>query len=155
MWKYIKDELRPLRGQKLYLFLIIVTILRKTLFNRARAMDAYASVDANNFIAILATIVMLGIVLFQQTKIKREIRMCNTFFYYYLFAAISVVWAGFQFITIAGYKAIEVIVSYSMIILVMRNLRNITECFKFVMVSFTFCNVIYLIMGFRIMLFRF
>lgn len=154
MWKYIKDELRPLRGQKLYLFLIIVTILRKTLFNRARAMDAYASVDANNFIAILATIIMLGIVLFQQTKIKREIRMCNTFFYYYLFAAISIVWAGFQFITIAGYKAIEVIVSFSMIVLVMRNLRNITECFKFVMVSFTFCNVIYLIMGFRSGLFH-
>lgn len=147
MWKYIKAEIKPLKGQKLYLLLIIATILRKTLFNRARDMDAYATVDANNSIAIVATLAMLAIVVGKLSGMKRELRMCSSFLNYYLFAAFSVVWAGFQFLAIAGYKAIEVIASFLMVLLIMRNLKTVKERFDFVMVSFTFCNVIYLIMG--------
>lgn len=150
MWKYIKAEIRPLKGQGLYLFLIIITILRKTLFNRARDMNAYASVDANNSIAIVATLIMLAIVASHFNRIKREARMCSPFLNYYFFAAISVIWAGFQFLAVAGYKAIEVIISFLMVALIMRNLRTVKERFNFVMVSFTFCNIIYLIMSLRL-----
>ena len=149
MWKIIKAELRLLKSQKLYILLIIMTILRKTLLNRTRDMDAYAAVDSNNSIAILATIVMLGIVLTKQQRIRREIDKCKPFLYYYLFAAISVIWAGFQYLAVAGYKAVEVIVSFTMVILIMRNLPTIKARFTFVMISFSFCNIIYLIMGVR------
>ena len=59
MLKIIKEELEILRGKYLYLLLLFVLILRKTLFNRARDMNDFSSVDVNNSFAILATLIML------------------------------------------------------------------------------------------------
>ena len=59
----IKTELKPLKKQKLFLALMIVCILRKTLFNRARDMDAYSSVDASASVAILMTIILGALLL--------------------------------------------------------------------------------------------
>ena len=146
MWSVVKKELRILQGQKVLAFLILVTILRKTLFNRVRDMNAYSSVDANSSIAIFATIIM-GVIVFQNwRKIRKEMRMCDTFIYYYVFAGISVCWAGFNFLPIIGYKAVEVIVSFVATLIIMKNLRDNASRFIFVIMSFTICNVIYLIM---------
>ena len=112
MLSYIKSELRPLKKHKLFLALVIVCILRKTLFNRARDMDAYSSVDANASVAILMTMILGALMLTKMGKIKQEIKRCSPFLFYYYFAAISVLWAGMQSLAIAGYKAVEVIVGF-------------------------------------------
>jgi len=146
MWEIIKNEFKLLKGQHLLSLLILVTILRKTLFNRARDMDAYSSVDANNSIAILATIIMGVIVLRNLSKIKKEVTACRTFVYYYVFAGFSVLWAGFNLLPIIGYKAVEVIVSFMATLIIMKNLHNNFSRFLFVLISFSICNTIYLIM---------
>lgn len=149
MWKIIKNEFKLLKGQHLLSFLILITILRKTLFNRARDMDAYNSVDANNSIAILATIIMGGIVLQNWNKIRKETTACKTFIYYYVFAGFSVLWAGLNFLPIIGYKATEVIVSFIATLIIMKNLHSNHVRFLFVIMSSTLCNTIYLIMFLR------
>lgn len=145
----IKTELKPLKKQKLFLALMIVCILRKTLFNRARDMDAYSSVDASASVAILMTIILGALLLTKMGKIKQEIRYNSPFLLYYYFAAISVLWAGWQSLAVAGYKAVEVIVSFFAVIYIMHCIKTIKERFSFVIVSLTFCNVVYLIMFLR------
>lgn len=149
MLSYIKNELRPLKKQSLFLSLIVICILRKTLFNRARDMDAYSSVDASASVAILMTAILGALLFTKMGKIKREINDSSPFLYYYYFAAVSVLWAGLQSLAVAGYKAVEVIVSFLAIIFIMHNLKTIKERFSFILVSLTFCNVIYLIMFLR------
>lgn len=149
MLSYIKSELRPLKKQRLFLSLIVICILRKTLFNRARDMDAYSSVDASASVAILMTAILGALLFTKMGKIKREINDSSPFLYYYYFAAVSVLWAGLQSLAVAGYKAVEVIVSFLAIIFIMHNLKTIKERFSFILVSLTFCNVIYLIMFLR------
>lgn len=149
MLSYIKNELRPLKKQSLFLSLIVICILRKTLFNRARDMDAYSSVDASASVAILMTVILGALLFTKMGKIKREINDSSPFLYYYYFAAVSVLWAGLQSLAVAGYKAVEVIVSFLAIIFIMHNLKTIKERFSFILVSLTFCNVIYLIMFLR------
>ncbi len=149
MLSYIKSELRPLKKQKLFLALVIVCILRKTLFNRARDMDAYSSVDANASVAILMTMILGALMLTKMGKIKQEIKRCSPFLFYYYFAAISVLWAGMQSLAIAGYKAVEVIVGFFSVMYIMHCLKTTRERFTFILVSLTFCNVIYLIMFLR------
>lgn len=149
MLSYIKNELRPLKKQSLFLSLIVICILRKTLFNRARDMDAYSSVDASASVAILMTAILGALLFTKMGKIKREIKDSSPFLYYYYFAAVSVLWAGLQSLAVAGYKAVEVIVSFLAIIFIMHNLKTIKERFSFILVSLTFCNVIYLIMFLR------
>ena len=149
MLSYIKNELRPLKKQSLFLSLIVICILRKTLFNRARDMDAYSSVDASASVAILMTAILGALLFTKMGKIKREINDSSPFLYYYYFAAVSVLWAGLQSLAVAGYKAVEVIVSFLAIIFIMHNLKTIKERFSFILVSLTFCNVIYLKMFLR------
>lgn len=149
MLSYIKNELRPLKKQSLFLSLIVICILRKTLFNRARDMDAYSSVDASASVAILMTAILGALLFTKMGEIKREINDSSPFLYYYYFAAVSVLWAGLQSLAVAGYKAVEVIVSFLAIIFIMHNLKTIKERFSFILVSLTFCNVIYLIMFLR------
>lgn len=149
MIRIIRNELKILRGQGLYLFLILMTILRKTIFNRTRDMNDFAAVDANNSIAIVATLIMLGIVLTKYKSIIKDIRMSFSFLLYYLFAALSVTWAGFQFIAIAGYKAVEVMVSFLLIIVIMKNLKTTINNLFFILITCSFCNIIYFIQSFK------
>jgi len=95
MLSYIKSELRPLKKQKLFLALVIVCILRKTLFNRARDMDAYSSVDANASVAILMTMILGALMLTKMGKIKQEIKRCSPFLFYRLSESLSLYLSGF------------------------------------------------------------
>ncbi|MDY3268266.1 MAG: O-antigen ligase family protein [Phocaeicola sp.] len=149
MIRILRNELKILRGQKLYLFLILMTILRKTIFNRTRDMNDFAAVDANNSIAIVATLIMLVIVLTKYKNILNEIRMSFSFLLYYLFAALSVTWAGFQFIAVAGYKVIEVIVSFLMIMIIMKNLKTTINNLFFILITCSSCNIIYFIQSLK------
>ena len=106
MLKVIKNELKILKGNYLYLILLFILILRKTLFNRARDMKDFSAVDANKSFAILATLIMLAILITKYQYLKKYMQMSYSFLLYYFFAALSVTWAGLQYLEVAGYKAL-------------------------------------------------
>ncbi len=149
MLKIIKEELEILRGKYLYLLLLFVLILRKTLFNRARDMNDFSSVDVNNSFAILATLIMLIILSTKYQYLKGYMRMSYSFLIYYLFAAFSVTWAGFQYLPVAGYKALEVIVSFLMVLLIMKKIGSVSQNITFTFTLLSICNIIYFIQAFR------
>lgn len=149
MLRIIINELRIIKGKYLYIFLLFILILRKTLFNRARDMDDFSSVDVNNSFAIIATLIMTAILIVKYQYIKKNMKMSYSFLLYYLFAALSVSWAGFQYIAVAGYKALEVIVSFLMVMLIMKKIGSVSQNMTFVLMLLSVCNLIYFIQAFR------
>lgn len=112
-------------------------------------MDEFSTVDANNSIAIVATLIMLGIVVYNYRSLQKHMKLSFTFLLYYYFAAISVVWAGFQYLAVAGYKVLEVVVCFLMVMLIMKNLNSVMRNLVFIFIMLTCCNIIYFIQAFR------
>lgn len=149
MLKVIKNELKILKGNYLYLILLFILILRKTLFNRARDMKDFSAVDANNSFAILATLIMLAILITKYQYLKKYMQMSYSFLLYYFFAALSVTWAGLQYLAVAGYKALEVVVTFLMVMLIMKKIDSVSKNMTFVIMLLSICNIIYFIQAFR------
>lgn len=142
----IKDELRLLGSLGWwYLAVLFIPILRKTVFNRIRDMNDFAVVDLNASIAILFTIIALYIVWSKWKELNYYLSESKTFIYYYLFCIISIIWAGFSYAPLIGFKAVEVLTSYLFVLLIMVEINNEKDCFRFVLSFLALSNVIYLI----------
>lgn len=141
----IKEELRLLMGVGWwYLVILFVPILRKTVFNRARDMKDFDKVDGSASVAILFTIIALYVVVTKWQDIKNFFVENKLFVYYYVFCIFSIIWAGFSSASLIGYKAVEVLASFSFIMVVMSNFSKIDECFRFILSLFSILNIIFL-----------
>lgn len=145
MFKYIKEEVRSLKGSWGYLLLVLIPILRKTVFNRARDMNDYNVVDGNASVAIVMVFITVFLLLTKQKELKLYWKSNKTFINYYLFALASVIWAGLDSIPIAGFKAVEVLSSYLLMLLIMVRIGDAFQNFRFILFSLSFLNTIYLI----------
>lgn len=144
MYKYIKQEILQFKYLLPYLLLIIVPVLRKTIFNRARDMDAYNQVDGSAGVAIVFTLITLGLVVPKWKQLTPLRKPTMSFINYYLFAIVSIAWAGLNFIPIVGYKAIEVIAHVLLTVFIMSKMISARQAFDFVMVQLFLLNVMYL-----------
>ena len=142
----IKEELRLLRGIGWwYLTILLVPILRKTMFNRARNMNEFDKVDGSASIAILFTVISLYVVVTKWQVIKGFFGENKTFVYYHIFCIFSILWAGFSSAPIIGYKAVEVLASYLFVILLLNKIQDIQDCFRFILSLLSILNVIFLL----------
>lgn len=145
MYKYIEHEILQFKSLFSYILLIIIPILRKTIFNRARDMDAYNQVDGSASIAIVFTLLTLAIVVPKWKTLTPYRRPNMSFINYYLLAMVSVVWVGFNFIPIVGYKALEVIAYVLLTVFIMSKMKSVRQAFDFILVQLFLLNIMYLV----------
>lgn len=142
----IKEELRLLMGVGWwYLVILFVPILRKTVFNRARDMKDFDKVDGSASIAILFTVIALYVVVTKWQDIKDYFEENKSFVYYYFICIFSILWAGFSSAPLIGYKAIEVLASYLFVMIIMIEMDDTKNRFRFVLSFLSIMNLIYLI----------
>ena len=146
MLESIKEELNLLKGIGWwYLAILFVPILRKTVFNRARAMDAYDVVDGSASVAIVFTIITLYIVWTKWNDIKSYLDSCKYFINYYIFCIFSIAWAGISNAPLIGFRALEVIASFLFIALIFAKAENIRDCLRIVLILLLMSNCLFLV----------
>ena len=97
----------------LYTLILFIPILRKTVFNRQREMSDFATVDSNNIISIIVTLVMIIILFFYIDELRKKINTSvRSFTFYYILAFFSFLWAGMNKLPFITYKAVEVIATF-------------------------------------------
>lgn len=142
----IKEELGLLRSVGWwYLAILFVPILRKTVFNRARDMKDFDKVDGSASVAILFTIIALYVVVTKWQDIKNFFVENKLFVYYYVFCIFSIMWAGFSSASLIGYKAVEVLASYLFVMIIMIEMDDTKNRFRFVLSFLSIMNLIYLV----------
>ena len=108
-------------------------------------MNAYDQVDTSAGLAIIFTFLMILVLFVKWNKAKRVLKPNIYFIAYYLFAVISVAWADWTQIPVAGYKAVEVLTSFCFIMLIMSKMKTIRQAFDFILVLCLFLNLIFLL----------